>query len=209
MRKAKKWAKVFSIFLLLSLVILSASSGLGEKKGTKGKGTKTPMNANAKWVLGDCAVFPPTSPLFSGDTKDTAICPHAGALIPSNNRGFFTHFGGCFYGLTFLGEDGLPGTPDDIEIVKGDLGATQDKNTGQVLTIRIWLYDLENNVYATEKIVLLSPVVPNPISGFRITVCQDNIPVYRQNKKQKGKGRPAEVGRISVGVIDFMAKVNN
>ncbi len=196
MRKITKGARVFSIFLLLFLVIFSASSVQGDKGG---KGAKIPMDVIAE--IGSCPIIPsPLSPLFSGDTRYPSICPNAGALVPSNNRNFFTDFRRCIDPITLPGEDGFLDTDDDIYIVKGALSASRDKNSGDIVAVKIGLEDEEKNWYSTGLIDLTSPVTVDP-TGFTIGVCQDNIELRAHKRAKK-----TVVGAISVGVIVYVPK---
>lgn len=192
MKKTRKWAKVFYFFLILSFIVVNISGGPGDKKS---KGSKTPMHAIA-W-LGDCGVqF--DSPLFSGDTREDPSC--GGAMVPSNNRNFWTDMGVlCIDALTLVGEDGEPGGGDDIDI--GVIGFTtyRNKRTGEVEEIKIDLISLPSyEGFQTDKIKAWDMPTPN---GFTIYVCQDEIAV-----KRRQKGRPIWVGYISVGVIDYVPK---
>lgn len=112
-------------------------------------------------------------PLFEGDTRDALSCP--GTALPTNNRGFHVRFGTCFGRMTFVGEDGLPDTPDDIVIDTGEIGVGQDKSTGEINAIRLWLYDAANVVYYKTDILPVT-AKPDPVY-FRIDVNLDDLPV--------------------------------
>ena len=87
MKKTTKWAKVFSIFLLLSFIAVNISGGPGPKRP---KGNKTPMDI----IAGDgdgCVTPTDLSPLLRGDTTVNLSCP--GAAVPPNNRSFWNEMG--------------------------------------------------------------------------------------------------------------------
>jgi len=195
MKKTKKWAKAFSILLSLSLILTFASSVQGQSiqgKGKKGKGggggDKTPMHATASW---DEHIPILDSPLVEGTTNIDGDC--SGAIVPSNNRSFFTDTGHCFEQLTF---DNPGGDPIVVYVV--GFTTYRNKTTGEIETIKIALIDLEWVGYQTDKIVAFG--LPSP-AGFSISVHLDNIPV-----KRKTKGSSVEVGYISVGVIAYVPK---
>jgi hypothetical protein len=108
--------------------------------------------------------------------------------------------GVCIDALTLVGEDGVPGGGDDIDI--GVIGFTtyRNKRTGEVEEIKIDLISLPSyEGFQTDKIPASgTQILPD---GFTIYVCQDEIPV-----KRRQKGRPIWVGSISVGVIDYVPK---
>ena len=192
MKKTKKWAKAFSILLSLCLIMIYASSvqGQGKGQGKKGKGggggDKIAMDATASW-----AGYTPLSPLVEGTTNIAGDC--GGAIVPSNNRGFWTDTGHCFDQITFDNPGG-----DPIEVYVVGFTTYRNKKTGEIETIQIDLIDLEWNGYQTDKIVAFG--LPNP-SGFSISVHMDNIPV-----KRRQKGAPGVVGSISVGMIVYVPK---
>lgn len=177
---------VMALILLLAIVI--TSSGEREKKSQR-----IPMNAFA-WD-GDCRRL--YCAPFSGNTKRNTSCQ--GALFPSKNEDFFTNFESCFDYITLPGEDLNPYTTDDIVIKRGELYCFRDKETGEVVSIKVWLYDRDNNAFNTDRIPARGQPRPD---GFSIWVCQDNILV----KPYKKGSRASAVGRISVGVIDYEPK---
>ena len=148
MRKTTKWAKVFSVLLVFALVVFTgwSSHGKGKKAPKEPKG-KTHMDAIA-WDGGCVNPEDPLSPLISGDTTNIGLCPNAGTDIPSNNRGFYTRFGACSDGLTLAGENLTfeDGDGDDIYIYEVGLSVGQNRNNGEIVSIGIWLYDLDQNV---------------------------------------------------------------
>lgn len=124
MRQTTKWAKVLYIFLVISLVVVSASIGPGKK----GRKHGTPMDMIATWDSGTSGCQE-----FKGNTRDWGppeLCP--GTLFPPVKSkkqvgAVYDTFGQCF-------------EPEQLELWTGtmdvksaDITLYRDKETGNVL----------------------------------------------------------------------------
>ena len=101
--------------------------------------------------------------------------------------------------FTLLGKDGAPGGGDDIVMDRGSMSAFQDKNSGDVVAIRFFFQDLNDNQYDTDVLPVGSPS-PVYTTGFTIHVHYADAEVRSQ-----GGNRPL-VGQVSIGDIIYRPK---
>jgi hypothetical protein len=185
MKKTKKLSKIFSIFLVLSLVMVNASSNPKEKKPpNKPKRSWIMMEASAGWDN-----YQGSIPLFQ--TPDYEACGKARIRIPPSD--FMTDFEGCF----------VPFILGDYWVYSGKIGVICEN--GLIVAINVQLEGITNRgkgrtiSLITEFIYLPnSKPFPDPIEAFDVEVL-NWIDVYDQIR-----GRKKHVaGQIAVGIIKY------
>lgn len=144
-----------------------------------------------------------TAPVLTGDTAAEAPgTDHCeGALIPSNNRSFFSNVRDCLVDVTLPGRNGIPGDSDDLVIDRGGFSSHRDRSTGNVVGIEVFFQDENDNQYTT-GFVSVSP--PQPVSlttSFTVVVDADAAEVTAF----KG-GKKTVVGHVSIGQVVFTPK---
>jgi len=185
MRKAKKWAKAFSLFLALSLVAVIALKVQGSR-GLKGE-----------WM--DIIAGGPYSGCGVEFCVDSAIMePPCRAFIPYTKKSFSNNYGKCFC----MGDEPLVFDTVVIDLKGVSMSYSRDELSGPIVAIQIWLKDMENTYYKTDKFPLVSPVLPDFNNGFTIVV-EDCLEVFPH--KGFGKGRKGDpIGYLDVRIINYI-----
>lgn len=190
----------YSILLALGASVLASIAMMSVSlAAAPNQGGKTAFEASLVDTGGGLS-----APVLTGDTalEDPGIDHCEGAnSVPGNNRGFFTAFRRCLDDFILPGQDGTLGGADDIRIDRGDLSATQDKTNGDVVAIRLFFRDIDDNQYETDVVMLSSPS-PVRTTGFTIQVREANVEV-----RPHGRGNKPVVGNVSIGDIVYTPKI--